>query len=141
MINSKINYIDIYCKDSHSLVENHEERIFPFQRLPQRYEKSLRKKVWGLSENFAGVIISFRTNFSELSVKWTIKSVFSMNHMTGLGIKGVDLYYKKMLDGTTYHLAYHLVNVIRHPFFKGSQLKQENIAYIFHYMNRIPAYR
>jgi len=141
MINSKINYIDIYGKDSQGLVENQEERKFPFQRLPQRYEKSLRKEVWDLSENSAGVSISFRTNFSELSVKWTIKSDFSMNHMTVLGIKRVDLYYKKMLDGATYHVAYHLVNVIRHPFFKGSQSKQENIAYIFHYMNRIPAYR
>ena len=128
MINSKIKYIDIYGKDSHSLVENHEERNFLFQRLPQRYEKSLRRKVWGLSENFAGVSISFRTNFSELSVKWTIKSDFSINHMTAVGMKGVDIYYKKMLDGTTYHLTSHLVNVIRHPFLKGSQLKQEDIA-------------
>ena len=95
MINSKINYIDIYGKDSQGLVENHEERKFPFQRLPQRYEKSLRKEVWDLSENSAGVSISFRTNSSELSVKWTIKSDFSMNHMTAVGIKGIDLYYKE----------------------------------------------
>ena len=95
MINSKINYIDIYGKDSQGLVENHEERKFPFQRLPQRYEKSLRKEVWELSENSAGVSISFRTNSSDLSVKWTIKSDFSMNHMTAVGIKGIDLYYKE----------------------------------------------
>ena len=95
MINSKINYIDIYGKDSQGLVENQEERKFPFQRLPQRYEKSLRKEVWDLSENSAGVSISFRTNSSELSVNWTIKSDFSMNHMTAVGIKGVDLYYKE----------------------------------------------
>ena len=95
MVNSKINYIDIYGKDSQGLVENHEERKFPFQRLPQRYEKSLRKEVWKLSENSAGVSISFKTNSPELSVKWTVKLDFSMNHMTDVGVKGIDLYYKE----------------------------------------------
>ena len=95
MINTKIKYIDIYSKDSQGLVETSGERKILFQRLPQRYQKSLRKDVWELSENSAGVSISFRTNSSELSVKWTIKSDFSMNHMTAVGIKGLDLYYKE----------------------------------------------
>jgi len=63
--------------------------------LPQRYQESLRKEVWDLSENSAGVSISFKTNSSELSVKWTIKLDFSMNHMTDVGVKGIDLYYKE----------------------------------------------
>ena len=62
--------------------------------MPQRYQESLRKDVWELSENSAGVSISFKTNSSELSVKWTIKLDFSMNHMSDVGIKGIDLYYK-----------------------------------------------
>ena len=63
--------------------------------MPQRYQESLRKDVWDLSENSAGVSISFKTNSSELSVKWTIKLDFSMNHMTNVGVKGIDLYYKE----------------------------------------------
>ena len=122
MINNKIKYIDIYSKDSQGLVEIHGERKIPFQRLPQRYEKSLRKDVWELSENSAGVSISFKTNSSELSVKWTIKLDFSMNHMTDVGVKGIDLYYKE--NGRWNYLsswASHLVKVIRHPFLKGFQ--------------------
>ena len=63
--------------------------------MPQRYQKSLRKDVWDLSENSAGVSISFKTNSSKLSVKWTVKLDFSMNHMTDVGVKGIDLYYKE----------------------------------------------
>tara|TARA_B100000900_G_scaffold121920_1_gene102901 strand:- start:369 stop:1394 length:1026 start_codon:yes stop_codon:yes gene_type:complete len=95
MINSKINYINIYSKDSQGLVEPNGERKIQFQRLPQHYQESLRKDVWELSENSAGVSISFKTNSSELSVKWTVKLDFSMNHMTDVGIKGIDLYYKE----------------------------------------------
>jgi len=63
--------------------------------LPQPYQKSLRKDVWELSENSAGVSISFKTNSSKLSIKWNIKLDFSMNHMTDVGVKGIDLYYKE----------------------------------------------
>ena len=79
MINSRFNYINIYSRDAQGLVESNRERKILFQRLPQRYEKSLRKEVWKLSENSAGVSISFKTNSSELSVKWTVKLDFSMN--------------------------------------------------------------
>ena len=95
MISSKINYIDIYSKDSQGLVEPYRERKILFQRLPQHYQESVRKDVWELSENSAGVSISFKTNSSELSVKWTVKLDFSMNHMTDVGVKGIDLYYKE----------------------------------------------
>tara|TARA_B100002051_G_scaffold248970_1_gene259252 strand:- start:405 stop:1430 length:1026 start_codon:yes stop_codon:yes gene_type:complete len=95
MINSKINYIDIYSNDSQGLVEPNEERKILFQRLPHHYEELLRKEVWNLSENSTGVSISFKTNSSMLSVKWTIKLDFSMNHMTDVGVKGIDLYHKE----------------------------------------------
>ncbi|MEL1227154.1 MAG: SGNH/GDSL hydrolase N-terminal domain-containing protein, partial [Candidatus Neomarinimicrobiota bacterium] len=85
----------MYSRDSQGLVEPNGERKILFQRLPQRYQVSLRKDVWELSENSAGVSISFKTNSSELSVKWTIKLDFSMNHMTNVGVKGIDLYYKE----------------------------------------------
>ena len=94
-INNKIKYIDIYGKDSQGLVESDGERKIQFQRLPQRYQKSLRKDVWDLSENSAGVSISFKTNSSKLSVKRIVKLDFSMDHMTDVGVKGIDLYYKE----------------------------------------------
>ena len=123
------------------MVENHEERKSLFQRLPQRYEKSLRKEVWELSENSAGVSISFRTNSSDPYVKWTIKSDFSMNHMTAVGIKGIDLYYKE--NGRWNYLLSGIPSGKRNIaflFLKGLQLKQENIAHIFHCLNRLLVY-
>ena len=65
------------------------------QRLPQKFKNSIRKEVWDLSENSAGVNISFISDTSELIVKWNIKNDLSMNHMADTGIKGIDLYQKK----------------------------------------------
>ena len=62
--------------------------------MPQYYKETIRKEVWDLSENSAGVSVSFKSNSSELMVRWTVKLDFKMNHMTDVGVKGVDLYHK-----------------------------------------------
>ena len=70
-------------------------RKHPIQRLPQKYKKTVREKVWDLSENSAGVSILFSSDTANLSVKWSVKHDLSMNHMTDAGIKGIDLYTKR----------------------------------------------
>ena len=77
------------------LVEPSLDREHPFQRLPQKYKKTVREKVWDLSENSAGVSILFSSDTANLSIKWSIKHDLRMNHMTDAGIKGVDLYTKR----------------------------------------------
>jgi hypothetical protein len=70
-------------------------RQYPFQRIPDQYQESLRKELWGFSENSAGVSITFQTNSSQIRLQWKIKLDFKMNHMANTGIKGLDLYQYK----------------------------------------------
>ena len=64
-----------------------------FHRLPTAMKDSVRKPVWGLSENTAGEFIHFKTSATEISVKYTLASNnFSMPHMPSTGVSGVDLF-------------------------------------------------
>ncbi len=90
-----MKYYDTKSLRAKGLAESSLAREYPFQRLPQKYKKSVRKEVWELSENSAGVSISFLSDTTEIVVKWSIKHDLKMNHMTDAGIKGVDLYEKK----------------------------------------------
>lgn len=63
-----------------------------YARFPKEYENKLRKDVWDLGQNSAGISIRFRTNASEITIRWTLLEDNSMDHMAFTGIKGVDLY-------------------------------------------------
>ncbi|CAI8345055.1 MAG: Uncharacterised protein [Flavobacteriales bacterium] len=65
-----------------------------YDRLPISYKKIVRKPVWDLSKNSAGLSIRFLSNSSLLTVKWEVLNNFKMDHMPETGIKGVDLYFK-----------------------------------------------
>lgn len=64
----------------------------PYDRLPVYLKDSIRKELWDLGKNTAGVAVRFRTNSTAIGAKWTVLNNFSMRHMTNVGIKGVDLY-------------------------------------------------
>lgn len=66
----------------------------PYDRLPAYYKDKVRKPVWDLSKNSAGISIRFNTNSSSVKVKWALLNDTKMNHMAETGIKGVDLYCK-----------------------------------------------
>ncbi len=66
----------------------------PYDRLPASYQSKVRKPVWGLSKNSAGISLRFNTNSSSIKVKWGVLNDIKMNHMPETGIKGVDLYCK-----------------------------------------------
>ena len=68
----------------------------PYDRLPLSSKTDVRKKVWDLSKNSAGISIKFITNSPSISVKWRVLNNFKMNHMPCSGIKGVDLYCKNL---------------------------------------------
>ncbi len=63
-----------------------------YARFPKNYENKLRKEVWDLGQHSAGISIRFRTNASEIIVRWTVLGDNIMDHMPFTGIKGVDLY-------------------------------------------------
>lgn len=63
-----------------------------YQRLPDRAEDFVRKSVWDLSENSAGLAIHFITNADKIEVRYGVSGAFAMNHMPATGKSGVDLY-------------------------------------------------
>lgn len=62
----------------------------------------LRDVVWGLSENTAGMYISFKTNAKNIKVRYGVSGSTSFPHMPATGVSGVDLYAHK--DNTWYWL-------------------------------------
>ena len=98
-----MQYHHIKPIQAQGLVHPNLERDHAMQRLPQTFKDSLRKEIWELSENSAGVSISFKSDTSEFLVKWSLKHDHKMNHMTDVGIKGIDLYHKK--NGTWQFLS------------------------------------
>lgn len=69
-----------------------------YDRLPARAEQSVRKEVWNLSKNSAGLKLRFRTNAEEIIVKYVVTGALQMPHMPATGVSGVDL-YSKTIDG------------------------------------------
>lgn len=63
-----------------------------YRRLPDRAEQTVRKPVWGLSENSAGLAIHFYTNAAKIEVRYGVTGSHAMPHMPATGKSGVDLY-------------------------------------------------
>lgn len=66
----------------------------PYHRLPAKAKETVRTPVWNLSNNSAGIKIRFRTNASEIKVRYGLNGGFAMPHMPSTGVSGVDLYAK-----------------------------------------------
>jgi len=87
-----VKYFTPQTSEALNIIEPNEIRKYPFQRFPNKYKGSIRKEIWDLSENNAGISIQLRTNSRNLKLKWNVKLDFRMNHMTDAGIKGLDVY-------------------------------------------------
>ena len=85
-----MKYFTPQTSEALNIIEPNELRKYPFQRFPDKYKGSIRKEVWDLSENNAGISIQLRTNSRNLKLKWNVKLDFRMNHMTDAGIKGLN---------------------------------------------------
>ena len=68
----------------------------PYRRLPESLSEVVRKPVWNLGCNSAGLYIRFRSDAPEIYAKWT-NTGYHMPHMTDCGTGGLDLYAR--LDG------------------------------------------
>ena len=66
-----------------------------YDRLPAKAERSVRKEVWNLSRNAAGLKLIFNTNAEEIIIRYTTsrpRSGYAMNHFPATGVSGVDLF-------------------------------------------------
>jgi hypothetical protein len=64
-----------------------------YDRLPAKAEKMVRKEVWNLSRNSAGMSVRFYSDAREIFIRYSLlSSNLSMAHMPATGVSGVDLY-------------------------------------------------
>lgn len=68
-------------------------------RLPEKARDNVREDVWDLSRNAAGLSLSFRSNSRKMTVRYQVKSSYSMFHMPSTGKSGIDLYARSS-DGS-----------------------------------------
>lgn len=62
------------------------------QRFPPRAESMVRKAVWNLSRNSAGLSIRFVSDAPQIIVRYKVTGNTAMPHMPATGVSGVDLY-------------------------------------------------
>ncbi len=63
-----------------------------YHRLPLRAKNKVRKAVWDLACQTAGMYVSFYTDATTIEVKYKPTGRLSMPHMPATGVSGVDLY-------------------------------------------------
>lgn len=63
-----------------------------YDRLPVKVKDAVRKPVWSLSKNSAGLNIRFKSDAPEILVKYAVSGPLQMSHMPATGVSGVDLY-------------------------------------------------
>ncbi len=79
-----------------------------YSRLPAAAEQLVRKEVWDLSRNSAGLQLRFHTNAKEIIIKYTVSGALQMYHMPATGVSGLDL-YSKTINGNWLWAAGKLV--------------------------------
>jgi len=63
-----------------------------FTRLPDSLKTKIRKELYDLGTNTAGLFIRFSSNARKMKVKWNSTYNVEMNHMAPSGIRGFDVY-------------------------------------------------
>ncbi len=64
----------------------------PYDRLPVTLKDSIRKPLWILSKNSAGIAVRFRSTTTTIGIKWEVLYNKDMSHMAATGVRGIDLY-------------------------------------------------
>ncbi len=71
------------------------ETRHPFDRLPARAEGVVRKPVWDLAQQTAGVSVRFVTDAATIRARWSLrKEALALPHMPATGVSGLDLYVR-----------------------------------------------
>lgn len=78
----------------------------PFDRFPERAEKTVPPAVWGLSRHSAGLCARFVTDSPTLQLKWSLTAArLEMPHMAATGVSGLDLYVRTGKEAHWHWLA------------------------------------
>ncbi len=64
----------------------------PYDRLPASAQQNVRKEVWNLSRQSAGLLIRFRASTDQVVIKYMVDGKHALPHMPATGVSGVDLY-------------------------------------------------
>ena len=93
---SQLKYVD--AKEFAVLINQaFDNTEMTYSRLPEDMKSVTRKAVWDLGLNSAGLAIRFSSDSKCIGAQWTLLNNFSMAHMPGTGIRGLDLY--ALIDG------------------------------------------
>ncbi len=77
-----------------------EETSARYERLPSEFQGVVRKSMWDLGRNSAGLYIRFRSNSTRICARWKSASPRQyMPHMADAGDSGLDLYILTEKDG------------------------------------------
>ena len=77
-----------------------EETSARYERLPEEFKGVIRKPLWDLGRNSAGLYVRFRSNSTQIRARWKSTSPRQyMPHMTDAGDSGLDLYILTEKDG------------------------------------------
>jgi len=68
------------------------ESSHQYQRLPDKAKERVREPVWSLSRHSSGMSVRFKTNSSNITIRYQVEGSLSMPHMPATGVSGVDLY-------------------------------------------------
>ena len=87
---SQLKYVD--AKEFAVLINQaFDNTEMTYSRLPEDMKSVTRKAVWDLGLNSAGLAIRFSSDSKCIGAQWTLLNNFSMAHMPGTGIRGLDL--------------------------------------------------
>ena len=81
---------------SRNVINNRIAGTKGYTRLPAAMKKRVSTQVWNLSQNSAGLSISFKTNSNKIIVRYQVDKPYSMPHMPATGVSGIDLYVKNL---------------------------------------------
>ena len=102
-----------------------------YDRLPSRSEEQVRKPVWDLSKNSAGLQLAFVTDASEIIVKYTVAGSLQMPHMPATGVSGVDLYAQDEKNNWLWAAGkYSFGDTIVYRFNNLSPVKRKYVLYL-----------
>jgi hypothetical protein len=69
-----------------------EKRNRYYDRLPASAEGKVTPAVWSLSRHSTGMVVRFKSDATDIHVRYTLSVVQKMSHMPATGHSGVDLY-------------------------------------------------
>lgn len=112
-----------------------------FRRLPERAKSKVRPAVWNLSGASAGLSIRFKSNASEIQVRYQVSGGFNMPHMPSTGVSGVDLYRLDKDECWQFCFgSYSFGEVVQYKFQSNRKEGADEVDGMYEYQLYLPLY-